>query len=232
MSAQLIVSGTVFDNSKKNFVEAARVVSTGGLFTMTDSVGHYSIFVHENDSLYFTYNNKPTQKFPVSKISNSNQFDISLRVAVESRYSYLKEVIVYAKTYKQDSIENRKEYADVFEYSKPGLSTSLSPGGGAGADINEIINIFRFKRNKRLKHFQARLEAQEEEKYIDYRFNKISIRRITGLEGKDIDSFMVWFRPTYEFTATADELKFNQYILNASYQYKRVMDAPAAKEEE
>ena len=76
------------------------------------------------------------------------------------------------------------------------------------------------------------VQLEDQEKYIDYRFNKISVRRITGLEGKDIDSFMVWYRPTYEFVATADEIKFNQYILNASYQYRRVMDVPAAKKEE
>lgn len=227
--AQIFISGTVFDNTKKNFVEAARVVSTGGLFSMTDSIGHYSILVRETDSLYFTYNNKPTQKFAVSKISNPNQFDISLRIAVQSRYSYLNEVIVYSKTYKQDSMENRRQYADVFEHSKPRLSTSITPDGAVGADLDELINIFRFRRNHRLKAFKARLEDQEQEKYINFRFSRLLVQRITGLAANDLDSFMLWYRPTYDFVAVSTELQFNQYILNASYHYRKLVGASPAK---
>jgi hypothetical protein len=229
VNAQYFISGTVFDNSKKNYVEAAKVISTGGLFSITDSVGHYNILVHDTDSIYFTYNNKPTQKFAVSKITNQGQFDISLRVAVESRFSYLKEVIVYSKTYKQDSVENRKEYADVFDRSKPGLSSSITPDGAVGADLDQLINIFRFRRNQRLKAFKARLEDQEQEKYINFRFNRLFVQRITGLAGKDLDSFMVWYRPSYDFLSMSSELQFNQYILNASYQYRKLVGAAAAK---
>lgn len=219
--AQFNVSGNVLDKGKINLVENVKVVSTGGMFSMTDSMGRYSIPVMPGDSLYFVYNNKPTQRFAVNKIVNPIQFDVSLHVFVNSKYNMLKEVVVYSKTYKQDSLENRQTYADVFEYKKPGLSTSITPGGGVGADVNELINVFRFRRNKRLKAFQNRLEAQEEERYINYRFNKVIVGRITGLQSPAIDSFIVWYRPGYEFTAGADELAFNQYILNAYYQFKK-----------
>lgn len=232
LQAQLTISGKMLDKGKINYVEGARVVSTGGMFGFTDSLGHYSIMVHENDSIYFTYNNKPTQKFPVSAITNPNEFDISLHIAVQSKYNSLKEVIVYAKSYKQDSLENRQEYADVFEYKKPGLSTSVVPGGGVGADVNELINIFRFKRNKRLKAFRTRLEDQEQEKYVNYRFSKITVKRITNLEGSALDTFLVWYRPSYDFAANSSELQFTQYILNASYQYKKLTGAPPAKKED
>ncbi|MCP9749596.1 hypothetical protein [Ferruginibacter sp. HRS2-29] len=228
--AQIVISGTVLDNSKKNYVESARVESTSGMFCMTDSLGHYSIIVHENDSLFFTYNNKPTQKFAVKNITNPNQFDISLRIPVQSRYNVLKEVIVYSKSFKQDSLENRQTYADVFDYKKPGLSTSVGPGGTVGADVNELINVFRFRRNKRLKAFQQRLEEQEKEKYISYRFNKITVKRVTGLSDAALDTFMIHFRPTYEFAALSDEVQFNQYLLNASSLFKKQTNlSPAAK---
>ncbi|MEP6712841.1 MAG: hypothetical protein ABJA37_10515 [Ferruginibacter sp.] len=232
LQAQLTVSGTVFDISKINYVEHVRVISTGGELAVSDSLGHYAIAVNENDSLYFFYNNKPTQKFPVNTIPNTRQFDISLRIKVEGRYSMLKEVIVYSKSHKQDSLENRDEYADAFGYKKPGLSSSLSPGGVAGADLDELINIFRFKRNKRLKSFQHRLELQEQDKYVDYRFNKITVKRITGLTGSPLDSFMVWYRPSYDFTSNSGELIFNQYVLNAFYQFKKLVNISPAKKED
>ena len=90
----------------------------------------------------------------------------------------------------------------------------------AGVDINELINIFRFKRNKRLKAFQNRLETQEQEKYVNYRFNKIFVKRITNLSDELLDNFLIIYRPSYEFITSIDEVGFNQYVLNASYDYK------------
>lgn len=227
--SQITVKGTVLDSSKINYVENVRVVSSGGMFSITDSIGRYSIMVAENDSLTFYYNNKPTQKFAVHSIPDPSRFDISLRINIRGKYRVLNEVTVYSKTFRQDSLENRQTYADVFNYERPGISTSIAPGGAVGADVNELINIFRFKRNKRLRAFQQRLEIEEQEKYIDYRFNKINVSRITGLNSPLLDTFLVWYRPGYDFTVNSDELIFTQYILNAYYQFQKLVMIPEAK---
>lgn len=220
LSAQLTVTGTVFDSSRRNYVKDVRVESTGGKFVITDSMGHYKIPVNEKDSLVFIYNNKPTQKFVVKEIADLSQFDISLHVNVKDGIKTLKEVVVFARSYREDSMENRQTYARVYNFQKPTIRTSVSPGGIAGADVNEIINIFRFNRTKRLKAFQARLEQQEQDRYVSYRFNKNFVRRITQLQGAELDTFMIRYLPTYEFASTADEVSFNRYILNSSYAFK------------
>ena len=220
LKAQLTLSGTVYDSSKINFIPDVRVVSTGGLFAITDSLGKYHILVNEKDSVSFVYKNKPTQKFAVKTIGNTQQFDISLRVTYRGKYSLMKEVTVFSRSYRQDSLENRRTYASVFNYQKPGIKTNISPDGMVGADPNEIINMFRFKRNRNLRKFQLRLEEEEKDKYVSYRFNKIFVRRITQLQGTQLDNFLLLYRPTYDFTSQADELTFNQYILNCSYEYK------------
>ena len=156
-------------------------------------------------------------------MADPEQFDVSIHVTVPSKYSVLREVIVYSKSYKQDSIENRETYADVFDYQKPGFATNIGPGGTVGADVNELINIFRFRRNKNLKSFRQRLEVQEQERYINYRFNQITVGRITGLSGSALDTFIVWYRPTYDFVAGSSEILFTQYVLEASYQYRKIM---------
>jgi hypothetical protein len=220
LRSQITISGTVYDSSKINFIPDVRVISTGGLFAITDSLGKYHITVSDKDSVSFVYKNKPTEKFAVKTIANQQQFDISLRVTYRGKYSLMKEVIVFSKSYRQDSLENRNTYASVFNYQKPGIKTNISPDGNVGADPNEIINIFRFKRNRNLRKFQARLEEEEKDKYVSYRFNKIFVRRITQLQGTQLDNFLIIYRPTYEFTSQADELTFNQYVLNCSYEYK------------
>jgi hypothetical protein len=231
-AAQINLSGTVYDISKVNYVENVRVVCTNGLFTVTDSMGRYQIQVHEHDSVSFIYQNKPTQKFAVASISDSRHFDISLRIPVKGKYSMLKEVTVYAKTYKMDSLENRTAYADIYEYRKPGIQSSVSPDGAAGMDLGALVDMFRFKRNKRMQAFQRRLEQEEQEKYVNYRFSKIYVKRITGLTSPALDSFLLWYRPDYNFTRSSDELRFNEYILKAYYHFVKLNPQLARKPDE
>ena len=232
VAAQVTVKGQVFDKSKLNPVEHVKIYLNDSLIGYTDSIGSYEIPLLKTDSFYFEYQQKPTQKFTLRQVVNPAKLDISLRVSVPSKYTALKEVTVYAKSYRQDSLENRREYADIFDYQKPGLSTSIGPDGTAGADINELINIFRFKRNKRIKKFQQRLEITEQEKYINFRFNKIFIKRTTNLETPLLDTFMLWYRPTYDFVAAASEVQLTQYVLLAYEQFKTIVKVTAVKTEE
>lgn len=217
---QVTVTGTVYDASKKNYVENVMVQSSNGKFAISDTLGNYKIDVSEDDSLSFIYQDKPTQKFAVAQIPDLLHFDISLHIQVKSRYNTLKEVVVIAKSYQQDSAENRELYTDFYNYRKPTIRTGISPDGAVGADLDEIINMFRFKRNRRLQAFRNRLEQQEQDKYVAWRFNKKFVGRITQLKDTELDSFMLRYLPTYDFTSTADEVTFNRYILNASYAFK------------
>jgi hypothetical protein len=198
------------------------VSSTSGNQVVTDTLGHYEIFATDKDSLTFTYQNKPTAKFAVKQIPNIAAFDISLHVRVNSKFQTMKEVRVYSKNFREDSIENRIYYSKIFNYQKPGVSTSINPGSGSvGMDLDELINIFRVRRNKQLRKMQDRLLEQEQETYIKYRFNKATVKRITRLDGADLDNFMLLYKPEFEFAQAASTVEFYQYILNASYQYKK-----------
>ena len=221
--AQISVQGIVYDISKLNYIENVKVMNGAGVVAFTDSMGKYHIWVNEKDSLTFVYNNKATQKFAVTKITDPNHFDISLHINAKGKYHVLNEVIVYSKSYQEDSIENRKTYANIYNFSKPGLKGSVNSDGSVGFDLNEIINTFRFKRNQRILAFQKRLEEQEEEKYVNYKFSKTFIKRITGLESPLLDTFILWYKPSYKFAVNSDEVTFNQYILNALKQFKKIV---------
>ena len=219
--AQYIVSGTVYDSSRLYGVTGVIVKSTGGTSALTDSMGGYYIKVLESDSISFIYMNKPTTKFPVRSIINYYQFDISLRVHVYEKYRPLKEIFIYVKGHKQDSAENRLDYAKTFNFRKPGLRSSSTVGTPPGLDIDELINIFHFRKNKQTLAFQRRLIEQEQDSYINYRFSSTLIKRVTGLSGDTLNKFKLQYRPSYTFVATSNELEFYQYILNSSYEFRK-----------
>lgn len=219
--AQLTISGTVYDSTKTIPVRDVLVRSTSGTTAVTDSTGHYNIVAMEKDSLSFIYNNKATYRFSVKEIQDIGAFDISLRIRVYEKYKVLKDVIVYGNTYHEDSIENRKEFAEGFDFQKPGIGVSSSSySGTAGLDIDQFIDMFNFRRNRIMKGFQQRLIEEEQEKYIDYRFNKYLVRRITHIQEPQLDTFMIRYRPDFYFTQTSSIAVFYQYILDASYQFK------------
>lgn len=220
---EIMVSGTVMDSSRQFILPSVKVTATNGNITYTDSTGQYAILVTSNDSIHFTYRDKSTIWFPVREMKNTRSFDISLQVTLKSAYKSLKEVIVYKKSYKQDSVENRIKYQKIFNANtgQVGISSGGSLYGGAGLDPNDIINLFRFRRNRSLRVIQNRLIQEEQDKFVDYRFNKDLVKQITGFTGTNLDRFMKIWRPDYEWVAITNDVEFHTWILEASKAYTR-----------
>jgi hypothetical protein len=211
---QIRVSGRVYDMTQSNPMQAVSVMTNSGAGTITDSLGRYSLVVAETDSIWFSYLGKPTPKYAVQNIRNLQLFEVALHVNVTE----LKQVMVKLPNYKLDSIQNRLDYAKAFDFQKPGIGISTGPvssgsaPAGVGLDINEFINIFRFRRNRNMLAFQERLLREEQDKYIDHRFSRALVIKLTKLKGRDLDTFMVQYRPPLYLVQNATEYEFQSYI--------------------
>ena len=219
--SRIKVSGRVLDMSQSVPLPAVSVLSTGGTGTITDSSGHYTIYAYETDSIWFSYLDKPTPKFPVLTIRNTQSFEISLHVNVTE----LKEVFVKSPGYKLDSIRNREEYAKAFNFKKPGIGINLNPGGAVGLDLDQFIRMFQFSRNKRMLLFQERLLREEQERFIQHRFNKTLVKSITNLQGAELDTFMRRYQPDLFFTQISTDYEFRLYIKLSYEKYIRLKKA-------
>jgi hypothetical protein len=217
-SGQVRVSGRVFDMTQSIPLQSVSVMSTLGTGTTTDSMGRYTIYVRETDSIWFSYLEKPTPKYPIRTIANVQNFEVSLHVNVTE----LKQVMVKPRNYKLDSIQNRLDYAKAFNFEKPGIGVTITPGGPAGLDLDEFISIFQFRRNKRMAAFRDRLVREEQDRFIEHRFNRGLITRITQLRGDELDTFMVKYKPDLFFTQTATDYEFQLYIKLSFQKYERL----------
>jgi hypothetical protein len=223
----ITINGTVYDISARKPLEAVAVISTSGRGTITDSLGRYSLTVRSNDSIFFKLLNKETMRYPVDTIKNTDAFNVMIHV----RAVDLPEVRVRNSNYTFDSMQNRKDYGKYFDFKKPTLRLSNNPGynpGGVtvGLDLDELINMFRFKRTRSLESLQKRLVQQEQDKYIDHRFSKQFVRKITKLNSPELEKFMQLYRPGYEFTKVLNELELGYYIEKCFEQYKAAKNRP------
>ena len=80
--------------------------------------------------------------------------------------------------------------------------------------------------------FQKRILLEEQDNFIDHRFNKALVRRLTLLEANELDSFMRVFRPSYMFTKNSGDYEFQQYIKTALYRFKKGLPPEAMLKEE
>jgi hypothetical protein len=81
-----------------------------------------------------------------------------------------------------------------------------------GVDLDQLIDVFNFKRNRRMAAFRDRLVAEEKEKYIEHRFNRGLVIRLTGLRGDELDTFMVRYKPDLILIESATDYELQSYI--------------------
>ncbi|WP_262497276.1 hypothetical protein [Niastella vici] len=210
----------MFDMTQSIPLVSVSVMSTGGTGTVTDSLGRYEIYVKETDSIWFSYLGRGTPKYPVSSIPNQQNFEISLHVNVTE----LKPVMVKQRNYHLDSIENRREYAKAFNYKKPGLGIvkPTTQNAAVGVDLDQLIDVFNFRKNRRMAAFRDRLMEEEKEKYIEHRFNRALVIRLTQLRGAELDTFMVRYKPDLIFIETATDYELQSHIKKSFEKYMKL----------
>lgn len=218
LKAQYTVRGTVYDSANITPVPYVSVLTSNGNGTITDNKGKYEIKLNPKDSIWFSYLNKETRRFAFSEIKTPLSFDVSIQVSTPM----LKGVTIKPKNYKVDSLQNRIDYAKIFNYKKPGISVvTTQPGQAAGFDLNELISVFQFKKNKSMARFQDRLEREEQEKYVDFRFSKRLVRLLTKItDSTEIATFMAVYRPPYWYVVNISEYDFQKYIIDSYQRYK------------
>ncbi len=215
---EVTIHGTVYNMYRTKPLDGVSVICTSGRGTATDSNGNYALVVDLKDSIYFSYLGKETMKYPIKDINYYSGFDISLHVDPVT----LKEIRVMPHNYRDDSLQNRKDYEKIFDYKKPGFKITDGSGGlGAGVDLNSLIEMFERNKINRTKAFQRRLEDEEQDKYVDHRFARSVVLKITHLEGDELDSFMVKYRPSYAFCKKATDYDLYDYIKLAFSEYQK-----------
>ncbi len=213
------VQGTIYDISRQYTIPYVSVLSASGKVAMTDSAGFYRIPVAPGDSIWFSYLGKETPRYAVTTIANIAAFDIAIQKAAVD----LPGITLRKRNYRMDSLQNREDYAHLFNYKRPGFSTStLSNGGfGVGLNLTELINSLNFRKNRSMAITQRWMIREEQDKYVNFRFSKELIQKLTHLyDEEELAVFMEYYRPDYELIAQWNDAELGMFILECMADFK------------
>lgn len=149
------------------------------------------------------------QDYDLNLNSNFKDFTVYLKPSSIN----LDDVRIFSKRdYLADSLNMRKEFANVFAYKAPTIKdvvvkkglryptfgsnlASNSTSSIVSFDVLKTIGLLTKNKSSISKLKKEQLKA-EETKYIDHRFNAEKIASITNLEGDSLQSFIQKYRPS------------------------------------
>ena len=206
------VSGIVTDKATNQAVSGA-MISIGNSKTMTNQTGRFEIALAHGDSIkvvHFAY------KTYIAAIRKTQTL---ILVQLEPKVTALNEVTVHAtRDFKQDSIANRLNFAKQFNYTGPKVMDAFT-GNSDNRQPFELISVNPLllvaaltKKSSPEYKFKQKLIGDEHEQYVDEKFNRGIVSTITGLQGDTLSTFLVSYRPTYEFAVKATVYDMEVYI--------------------
>jgi hypothetical protein len=228
--AQVNLRGNVYrDSLSKKPIDSVLVYIKSGAYFFTDKQGGYQIAVSGGDTLW-VYNHGKTHSFYMSRAMLASKiFDIYLNDTTEDKIAFhqLAPVFVRNSNYTKDSINNRKEYADIFNYKKArvGLGNNKWRDSTNGIALNtqdkklsllDISGLWQAtsKENKEKLRLQKRLVETEHSNYVDQHFNPTLVEKYTAMHDDDsLHMFVKRFAPPYEELITMNELDIAEFIV-------------------
>lgn len=208
------LSGVVFDNDTHNRINRVNIKNERTQIKLFNNTkGEFSITVKPGDKIVAI-----AEGYYVDTLTYTNQAALVFylkRVAIP-----LKEVLV------KDSVENaKKRYEELRkQFSSLNRLTNrdlLSIGQtGVGISIDAIWNSLS-REGRNAKKLQGIMERDYMNNFIDEKFNKALVSKITGLSGDKLTVFMLNYRPAYYFVYGASDYDLVSYIKMAYLRFQK-----------
>lgn len=215
------ISGMVIDKATKEPIAGA-TVNAETTTVRTDKLGEFEIgTAHPADSLKISALGYKTLFVTAGK---TNEF---ITVELESKITPLREVTIYGdKSFKKDSLANRQDFAKQFNYKGPRVIDAFTGGGnyvpGQLISINVLLLVQALTKKSTPEYkFNKVLIRDEHEQYVDEHFNRGVVSRVTTLQGDTLLTFLVQFRPTYEFVLKSTDYDMEVYIKDSYRKFKQ-----------
>lgn len=219
--SQQYLTGKIFKtNSTETLLSVSIHNITEQRYDLSDEDGSYRIQAAPGDHIAFSSVGYKADTLTVT----ASLLTASCPIYLDIRPQELQAVRVgQYSNYQLDSMDRRKEYAWVYEHDNtPHFARDRQGADGVGI----TLNIFRNTSSaaKQRIRLEKRLEKEEEDYYVDFRYNKDYVARITHLKGDSLKQFMQRYRPSYDYCRKAANVDILVYISDSYKQYMKPED--------
>lgn len=181
------LTGVVFEKGTNIRIALAEITNKRNKYTVgSNDMGIFTIKAHLGDTLIIIKRNFSPQTLTVATAK-----DVILYLIRDG--NTLNEVTIYGQTKKQELAAIQKDFkakGSFYGGKPPLLSFIFSPLTA----IYELIG----KTPKNARRFNNMYVTEMQNSQVDRLFNKSSINENTGLTGKELENFMVNYRPDYD----------------------------------
>lgn len=206
--AQQPLSGKAYDKSTDSVIAGVSIWNlTRGRGSVTNSRGEYQVEVRENDRLVFSHQGYRNDTVQI----DFSHLKLGYNPTMIPEQQTLATVYVDESYYQRDSLQRRIDNQEVWGTADKKLVSRSGPTDGVGIALSPAS--FYSKKNRELKRTKARLQQEEEQAYVDFRFSESLVGYLTKLKGQDLQDFMLSYRPDYNFCRKTTKEKMQEYIL-------------------
>ena len=184
---EFMLNGVVFEKGTKDRIALAEITNKRNKYSAgSNDIGLFTIRSVVGDTLVIA-----KRGFKPVEVVIRDTKDVITYIARDA--TTLNEVTVYGQTKKQELDAIKRDYRNKgsFYAGKPPLLSYIFTPLTA---LYELVG----RTPKNARRFNNMYVTELQLSHVDQFFNKTSINKYTGLEGKELENFMVNYRPDYE----------------------------------
>lgn len=207
-NAQQFLTGKIYGRGSGDTLISVSIHNiTTQRYDLSDEDGSYRIQVSPGDHVAFSSVGYKTDTLTITASILTADYPIYLEIRPQT----LKAVRVGEfSNYQLDSLDRHKEYSWVYDhYNTPRVDHDRK-GDGVGVEMNIFRNTSTSAKQR--ERLEKRLQKEEQEYYVDFRYNKDYVSRITHFKGDSLKAFMKKYRPSYDYCRKAAAVDILVYI--------------------
>ncbi|MBN9380744.1 MAG: carboxypeptidase-like regulatory domain-containing protein [Chitinophagaceae bacterium] len=215
--AQRFLTGKVLKKDSKEFLVSVSIENrTQRRHDLSDERGTFRIQSAQGDMLIFSHVGYRTDTIVVDTSMQAGDYPVYM----EPKAQTLRAVEVGSlSNYQLDSLARREEYSWVYDHGTPPRLERKRTGDGVGVSLNIFRNASKEDQDR--EKLKKRLMREEEEHYIDFRYSRDYVSRLTKLKGDSLQQFMMHFRPTYDYCRKAANVDILVYVNDSFKKYMK-----------
>jgi hypothetical protein len=202
-----LVKGVIMESGTMNRIALAEITNKRNKFVVgSNDLGIFEIKASIGDTLVVVKRDFSDKEFVVVGTT---------AIVVKLNRTTLNTVNIYGQSKKQEMNQIKQDYRDKGSFyagKPPLLSYIFTP-------LTAIYELFG-KTPKNARRFNKYYSTELQQGEIDGFFNETLIQRETDLRGKDLEQFMLNYRPAYEQAKNWTEYDAIKYIRDNYAKYK------------